>query len=130
AHDHSRLAVAALRRVEFLPRDLDRMVAIRRDAFDRIDPFADSRGRLDAAGSDRLTIDMHRARAALPDAATELGACQPDMIADHPQQWRLRVGIDGMPCSIHVQIERHALPPFYAKDSRFKRVAQVSCGSS
>jgi hypothetical protein len=77
---------------------------------------------------------MQRARTALPDAAAELGARQPDVIADHPQQWRLRVGIDGMPCSIHVQIERHTLPPHYpnrrivvdAKDSKFRRVAQAT----
>jgi hypothetical protein len=87
------------------------MIAIRRDPFDRGDSFADGHGRRDAAGSDRLTIDMHRARAALPDAATELSASQADMIADHPQQWRLLVRIDGMSRSIHVQIERHPLPP-------------------
>src|SRR5262245_12839022 len=73
AHNHPGLAIAALWRIEFLPGDLDRMVAIRRDPFDSGDSLADSRGRKHAAGSNRLTIDMHRARAALPDAAAELG---------------------------------------------------------
>jgi len=107
AHNHSGLAVAALRRIELLPGDLDRMVAIRRDPFDRGDFFAGRHARRNAAGSDRLTIDVHRAGAALPDAAAELGSRQADVIADHPQQWRYRVGIDGMSRSVHVQIELH-----------------------
>ena len=45
-------------------------------------PMAIARG--DAAGADRPAIDMQRARTALPDAAAELGARQPDVIADHP----------------------------------------------
>jgi len=111
AHDHAGLAVAALRRIEFLPCNLDRMAAIGRDSFDRGDFLADRGLRAHAAGSDRLTIDMQRARAALPDAATEFSAGEAEMIANHPQQWRLRVRIDGMSRSIHVQIERHTLPP-------------------
>jgi hypothetical protein len=64
------------------------MVAVRRDPFDRGYSFADCHGRLDAAGSDRLTIDMYRARAALPDAAAKFRARQANVIANHPQQWR------------------------------------------
>src|SRR5262245_30245573 len=84
AHDHPGLAVAALWRIEFLPGDLDRMVTVRRDPFDGCYSFAHRHGRLDAAGSDRLTIDMHRARAALPDAAAKLRARQADVIPNHP----------------------------------------------
>ena len=36
-----------------------------------------------------------RAGAALPDAAAEFRAGQADVIADDPQQGRLRIGIDG-----------------------------------
>src|SRR5262245_6433883 len=111
AHDHAGLAVAALRRIEFLPGDLNRMGAIRRDSFDSGNFLADGRSRADAAGTDRLTIDVHRACAALPDAAAELRSCQADMITDHPQQWRLRVGIDGMSHAIHIQIDRHTRLP-------------------
>src|SRR4026207_272148 len=70
-HDHPRLAIAALRRIEFLPGDLDWMTAIRRESFDREHLFADGCGGGNAAGADRLPIDMQRARTALPDAATE-----------------------------------------------------------
>src|SRR5262249_29883775 len=77
-------------------------------------------------------VDMQRAGSALPDAAAELRARQPDVIADHPQQGRLRIGIDRMSRSVNVQIERHTLPPldpeiavdasgFVREDSKFTR---------
>src|SRR5437764_418393 len=113
AHDHARLAVAALRRIEFLPRDLDRMAAIRREPLNGCNSFTDGHVRGNAAGPDGLIIDMQRAGAALSDAAAELCARQADVIADDPQQWRLRIGIDVMPHSIYVQIERHTFPPLY-----------------
>src|SRR5262249_49491001 len=97
---------------EFLPRDLDRMAAIRGYTFDRGDFFSDGVRRGKAARPDRLTINMNRARAALPDTAAELRAGKSDVIADHPQQGRCRVGVNGMLSSIHVEIERHAWPPF------------------
>ena len=68
------------------------------------------RRRRDAAGADGPPVDVQRAGAALPDAAAELRARQPDVIANHPQQRGLRVGIDGMPRSVDDQIERHARP--------------------
>jgi hypothetical protein len=87
------------------------MVPISRDTFDRHDLFPDRFFHGNAAGSGRLTIDMYRARTALSNAAAELRACHAEVIADHPQQWSLRVGINGVRRSIHVQIERHPLPP-------------------
>ena len=69
-------------------------------------PTAVARG--DAAGADRPAIDVHRARAALPDAAAELGAGQPDVIADHPQQRRLRVRVDGM--HVPLTVRSNAIP--------------------
>jgi hypothetical protein len=50
---------------------------------------------------------VHGARAALPDSAAELGAGQPDVIANDPQQRRLWVGINGMSRSVDDKIERH-----------------------
>ena len=111
AHDHSGLAIAALRCIEFFPCNLDRMIAIGRNAFDRGDSLSNSRARGDAAGADRLPVDMERARAALPDAAAELRAGQAKVIANDPEQWRRWIGIDGMSPTIHVQIERHLYPP-------------------
>ena len=76
--------------------------------FDRDDRLADGHRRGDAAGADRPAIDMQRARTALPDAAAELGARQPNVIADHPQQRRLRVCIDGM--HVPLTIRSNAIP--------------------
>jgi hypothetical protein len=83
------------------------MTSIWRDAFDRDDLLAHGRSRRNAAGSDRSAIEVHRARTALADAAAELGAGEPDVIAYHPQQGCLQVCVNGMRRSIHDQLERH-----------------------
>src|SRR4030095_2633132 len=53
AHDHAGLTVPALRRVEFLPGNLDRMASVGRDSFDRHDRFADGDRGGGAAGAGR-----------------------------------------------------------------------------
>jgi len=76
AHDHSGLAVAALRRVEFFPGELDRMAAIGREPsmvviFLPTAVFA-------ATLQDQLAGHRHApCSAALSDAAAELGAVRP-----------------------------------------------------
>jgi hypothetical protein len=50
---------------------------------------------------------VHRARTALADAAAELCAGEADVIANDPQQGCLRVCVNGMRRSIHLQLERH-----------------------
>jgi hypothetical protein len=40
-----------------------------------------------------LTIDVHRASAAQGCTATELGTCQAEFIANHPQQGGVSIGI-------------------------------------
>src|ERR1700676_712451 len=92
AHDHAGLTISALRSVEFLPGDLDRVASVRRDPFDRGDRLAHGHRRGDAAGADRPAIDKQRARTALSYAAAELGARQPNVITYHPKKGRLRVG--------------------------------------
>src|SRR5262245_29139899 len=106
-HDHPRLAVAALRCVEFLPRHLNRMRAVGRYALDGQDRLADGRGGRDAAGADGAAVDVHGARTALPDAAAEFRAGQADVVTDDPQQRRLRIGIDVMDPSVDGQVEWH-----------------------
>ena len=59
--------------------------------------------------ADGAAVDVHRARAALPDAAAELGARQADVIANDPQQRSLGIRIDGMHGSVDGQSERHNL---------------------
>jgi hypothetical protein len=44
----------------------------------------------------RLPVEMHGARAALADAASEFGAGQLEVLAQHPQERRVFVRGDGM----------------------------------
>ncbi len=55
-------------------------------------------------------VHHHRARAALAEAAAELGAVQPELVAQDIQQRRVGIGFDVMRAAIHVQPD-HQLPP-------------------
>src|SRR3954447_21937904 len=67
-HDHSALAIAALRNVEFDPRPLHGMQGIvGPETFDGGDVLVPDRANRQCAGAHRLAVDMHRAGAALRD---------------------------------------------------------------
>src|SRR6266516_1771655 len=89
-HELARLAIAALRYVLRDPRFLDAMAPVRREAFDRGHALSGHRrDRGDArAGGD--TVQMDGTRAALCDAAAELGAGEAEGVAQHPQQRGVR----------------------------------------
>ena len=52
---------------------------------------------LDLAGAHRLAVDMDRARAAQAGAAAEFGAGELEVLAHHPKQRRVRLGIRRSP---------------------------------
>jgi hypothetical protein len=58
------------------------------------------------AGTDRLAIDQHRARAASPNAATEFRAGNAGQVAQRPQQRHLGIGIDLDVLAIDIQSHR------------------------
>ncbi len=91
-HDLARLAVAALGHVLGRPGLLHRVAAVGRQALDGGDLFPDRVLHRQDAGARRHPVDLHRAGAALGDAAAELGAGQPDLVAQDPEQ--RRVGLD------------------------------------
>ena len=91
-HDLSGLAVPALRHLLLDPGHLQRVVAVVGETLDGRDASSLDRGDGELAGLRRVTIDMHGAGAALADAAAELGAGQPKVLAEHPEQGR--IGID------------------------------------
>jgi hypothetical protein len=65
-------------------------------------------GHRQRAGARRLPVEEDRTRAALSDAAAELGAGQSEIIAQDPQQRRVRKHIHGVDLPIHVDLEaRH-----------------------
>src|SRR5262249_11349956 len=85
-HDHSGLAIAALRDLAVEPGFLH-LVERRaiRQSFDRGDLLAFGGGHGHHAGADRRPVEVHGAGAALRDAAPVLGAGQAGLLADCPQ---------------------------------------------
>src|SRR3546814_9992427 len=81
-HDLAGLAEAALRHVHVAPGDLDRVVAVGRQAFDggeggalRVRPRA-------LAAPHRLAVEVHGAGAAEPGAAAVLGAGEAELVPE------------------------------------------------
>src|SRR5438552_4372230 len=65
-----------------------------RQALDGEDPFAGDRANVDLARALRRAVDVDGAGAAKTGAAAIFGPRQADVIADGPQQWSARVGVD------------------------------------
>src|SRR5688572_2382280 len=105
-HDLAGLAVAALRHVDLLPRALQGMRAVRRQAFDG---HHGARGCLHrrGAGAHRAAVEVHRAGAALCDAAAELRPLQIEDVSEHPEQGHVTRDIHGRGLPVHVQSEWH-----------------------
>ena len=110
-HQLTGLAVAALRHVELQPRLLQRMRAIGGEPFDgRHLPRADRRdGVWQARG--RGAVQLHRAGAALADAAAELRPLQLEDVAQHPQQRHFGRDIHRMRPSVYTQRIGHEDAP-------------------
>src|SRR4051794_33557754 len=110
-HHHAGLAVAALRHVEGEPGFLDRMRADRRQPLDGDDLLVGAhRAQGQRAGAGRDAVDMHRAGAALGDAAAILRAGHAELLADHPQQRRVGLGLDGVRLSVDVELGHPSSP--------------------
>src|SRR6185295_11578490 len=92
-HDLADLAKAALRDIELAPSLLHRVIAGRMKTFDRRDLPADHIGYRGDAGARRLLVDDHGTGAAKRLAAAVFGARQAGLIAEKPQQWKIRVTV-------------------------------------
>ena len=104
-HDLAGLAVAALRHVDRGPGLLHRMRGIGREALDGDDLVARLHGReRERAGALHFAVDVHRARAALRDAAAVFGAGEADLFADHPQKRRVRLGLHVTHFAVDVEL--------------------------
>ena len=85
-HDLAALAIAALRDVVRFPGCLERMLASGcGQPFDRGNRLALERANRRDAAARRLPADVHRARAAQPGAAAELGAGELQRVAQDPE---------------------------------------------
>src|SRR6185369_11333623 len=85
-HDLPGLAVPALGNVDLLPRALERVAAVLRQALDGGDAGAAHRGDGSDAGAASLAVDEHGAGAALGDAAAELGSLEVQSVAERPEE--------------------------------------------
>src|SRR5215471_7332003 len=112
SHDLARLAIAALRNVDGSPRLLHGMHrSVLRQTFDGGDLLALDRAHRHRARTHRNAVDVHRARAALRDAAAVFRAGETDVLADHPQEWRVTFHLHVVRRPIDVELG-HELPPF------------------
>src|SRR3954471_4012632 len=110
-HDLAGLTVAALRHVDRRPGLLHRMRRVRRKPLDGDDLV----GGLDAADRNRarahhFAVDVHRAGAALRDAAAVFRAGQADVLADDPEERRVVLDAHIADFAVDVQLS-HVSPP-------------------
>ena len=104
-HELAGLTVAALGDVEFTPSFLEGMGSIGREALDGDDGLAADAGDRSHAGLDGLTAYMDGAGAALADAATEFGANEVEVIAEHPQERGLGSHVHGAGLAVNLEGE-------------------------
>lgn len=108
-HNLAGLAVAALGHIVPHPGLLNGVLAAQ--AFDRRHlGRADRLDRGDAR-PDRLPVHMHRAGAALGQAAAELGSGHAQFVAQHPEQGRFRRGLHGDRLAVDIEGHGHASSP-------------------
>src|SRR6516164_2824168 len=112
-HDLTRLAIAALDDFQIQPGLLYlRSAWIGAHAFDRGDGAVADRTDRQQARADRLAVDMHRASAALRNAAAEFGAGHTQHVAQHPQQRSIAVDVDVVCVAVDFDGEGHGIVSF------------------
>src|SRR6202047_5235560 len=110
-HDLARLAVPALRRAELDPGLLDRVAAVVRQALDGGDLRQGRHARCDGAGARGPAVEVDGAGAALRHAAAELGALEPQDVAQEPEQGHVAVRVDVVDLAVDVELEPGHLDP-------------------
>ena len=92
-HDLTGLAVATLRYLLIDPRLLQRLTRVGVEALNCRYIFAGHITDRRDTGSCGNTVDVHGARTAHRDATTEFGALKFELVANHPQQRRVRLAL-------------------------------------
>ena len=95
-HDLADLAKAALRDIELAPGLLNRVISGGMQTFDCRDLPVDYVGNRGDAGANGLLVDNNGACAAQSLAATVFRARQAGLVAEKPEQWKIRVAIPTM----------------------------------
>src|SRR3954469_18977021 len=105
--DHPRRAVAALEAAMLHEGLLDRMQgAVARQPLDGGDLAVARRAERGDARADGLAVDEHGAGAADPGAAAVLGAGQPQVGAEHPEELAAVVGVEGGGTAVESELDR------------------------
>src|SRR2546430_7581453 len=105
-HDLARLAVTALRHVFRDPGALHRVGAVLGQAFDRRDALVGDGRNGQHARPRGHAVQMHGTRAALCDAAAELGARETERVAQHPEERRVGCDVDGFALAVDGEADR------------------------
>src|SRR5579864_119239 len=85
-HDLPRLAIAALRHLEFEPGSLQWVFSLWIQSLDCRHLGSSNRAHRSDAGASGAPLDMHGAGAAHTDAASEFGSRQTKFVTNHPEQ--------------------------------------------
>jgi len=94
-HDHAARAIAALSRLLIDEGLLQRVRLVERaEPFERGHLVSLDRAYRRHAGASSRAVDQHRAGAALRQAAAVFGAIELEIVAQHVEQRRVRLGID------------------------------------
>ena len=109
--DLAGLAVAALGHVDLLPRHLDGMEAVGREALDGGDGLAYDGTDVGDARARRLAVQQHGACAADTHAAAVLGAFEVENVAQHPEQRGVLRHIYGHRHVVDLEFESHRTSP-------------------
>ena len=118
-HQHAALAIAALGHLLGDPGLLQRVGLVSAaQRFNRANVFTLHRGHRRDAGAHRLAVHVHRASAAGGDTAAKFGAGEVELVAQHPQKRRGRVGISVG--ALAIDLEFHTKCARFG-DSCFKR---------
>ena len=130
AHHHARRAEAALQRVmlaEHLLHRVQRAVG-RGEALDRGDAAAVGLQRQHGAGLHRDAVDMHDAGAALAGVAADMGAGQPQLLAQQFDQQGAAFDLHRVLLAVYRQGDlRHARAPFHSRFVATVQAAGVLC---
>jgi hypothetical protein len=130
AHNLTGLAISTLHYLQIQPRVLYFRPCRRlADSLDRHDLFPGDRNHRHDARSNRLTVDMHRADAALGNATAELRAGQTQNIPKNPEQWHVLRHIDFTILPIDVQYENDQDATSYRRIPKTQRTTSTVNGT-
>ena len=125
-HDHSRLAIAALRYRFGEPRNLNRMAAVRGEPLNGLDRTSRHGAHRQNAATCGDSVQVDRACATNADSAAKLCPVQLERLAQNPQQWRICSHVQLVSAPVDCQNNRDDLGSSIADQRTSSPVAPMS----